>query len=417
MRGSSGSCSVAAVVPVAAVVFTIGLFTTSSAAAGVATASPAATADAADDADDDAGDRPGGGRGAAPTDDTARSGRGGTSDRRGADRDRGDADVADADPDAPPIRRRAVSLLPLAGGGRVTSKQARGLTAQVRAALTTLVDEGALRLLPATSDDAAALRRCVEVVDCYATVARTRGADRLALGRVAPGDGGLAVTLTVAPDGRVVTTTLDGGAGDAARLDRLVREAFAEDTLRGSVRVVGQPGDIVEVDGRRVAALTADGFVEVPRLREGKHALRVTRPESKNGTAYDPYAHDVVVRHAEQTTVKVVLLPRESTGALGAEVASVPQGPPVAAIVSTATGGVLLAGAVTFGVLSLLDSREVEKRAADQQLVFPRDEELVTRGTTLAIVADILYGAGALALGGGVALWMTSSSPATEEAP
>jgi hypothetical protein len=324
---------------------------------------------------------------------------------------------ADEDDDRPPMPRRAVTLLPLVGGGRVTGKQARGITAQVRNALQVLVDEGAVRLLPTTADDDGALRKCAGAADCFAAVARTRGADRLARGTVATGDGGLLVTLTMAPDERVATTTLDGSAADAARLDRFVREAFAEDTLRGAVRVEGQAGDVVEFDGRRIGALTNDGAVDVPHVREGTHALRVTRPASKNGTAYDPFAHDVVVRHAEVTTVKAVLLPRETTGELGADASTTTTTTPTAAIVSTVTGGVLLVGGITCGVFSLFDSNEVEKRAQDRQLVFPRDEVYVTRGTTLAIVADVLYGAGALALGGGIALWWTSSATPTEEAP
>jgi hypothetical protein len=318
-----------------------------------------------------------------------------------------------------PASRRAVTLLPLVGDRAVTSKQARGTTAQVRTALKALVDEDAVRLLPATSADDGVLRKCATNAACFADVARSRGADRLGHGTVAPGDGGLRVTLNVAPDGLVVTATLDGTADDAARLDRLVREAFAPETLRGVLRVEGQPGDVVEVDGRRIAAVTTDRALDVPRLREGTHALRVTRPESKNGTAYDPYAHDVTIRHGAVTTVNAVLLPRESTAALGGDAtttATTMAGPSVAALVSMVSGGVLLAGGVTCGVFSLLDQREVEQRAEDQQLVFPRDEEFVTRGTTLAMLADVLYGAGALAVGGGVALWLTSSPP-TEEAP
>ena len=56
----------------------------------------------------------------------------------------------------------------------------------------------------------------------------------------------------------------------------------------------------------------------------------------------------------------------------------------------------------------------VEERAADRQLVFPRDEVLITRGTTLAVVADVLYGVGAAAAAGGVALWVLSTPPAEE---
>jgi hypothetical protein len=304
-------------------------------------------------------------------------------------------------------------------GGTLTRKQARGVTAQLRGAVDVLVGEGAVRLLPATAADDGVLRRCADTANCFDDVARARGADRLARGVVEPVEGGLRLVLAVTPGSTAWSTTLDGTPGDAQRLDRLAREAFAEDTLRGALTVVGQPGDVVAVDGRRRGALPSTGRLLVERLREGRHILRVTRPETKNGTAYDPFERDVAIRHREEALVKVVLLPRESTAALGGEgdpAATNGSGPPTAAVVSLAAGGALLVGGAVCGVLSLLDSLAVEERAAAQQLVFPRDEVLVTRGTTLAVVADLLFGTGALAAGGGMALWMLTAAPA-EGAP
>jgi len=332
--------------------------------------------------------------------------------------DAGDEDDATGDAaDDVAIERRAVTVLPLTPRGTVSTRQARGVTAQVRTAVDALVREAAARLLPSTKADDGVLRRCADTDACYEDVARVRGADRLARGAVAAVEGGLQVTLVVAPSHARFSATLDGSVADAARLDRLVREAFAEDTLRGSVVVLGQPGDVVEVDGRRRGAVPTQGGLVVERLREGQRALRVTRPESKNGTAYDPFTRDVDVRHGEQVELKVVLLPVVSTAALAEGAAASTAnagGPPLAAMVSLASGGALLLGGAVCGMFSLLDSLAVEQRA-DRQLVFPRDEELVTRGTTLAVVADVLYGVGVAAAAGGVALWMTST-PNAEEA-
>jgi len=230
---------------------------------------------------------------------------------------------------------------------------------------------------------------------------------------VAASDAGLVLRLEVAPAGRVVTTTLDGGADDGARLDRLAREAFAEDTLRGTLRVRGMAGDAVMLDGRRRGHLGQDGERVFPRVREGRHAVRVTRPASAQGTLYEPFSREVDVRHADETVLKVTLLPKESTAALGAE----PVGPalPVGALLTTAGGAALLSGGVVCGVLSLQDAAEVERRARDQQLVFPRDADFVARGRTLAVAANVLYGAGAVAVGGGIAWWVVASTPGPDE--
>jgi hypothetical protein len=329
----------------------------------------------------------------------------------------GDGDGASDDTAA---TRRAVALLPLVPQGSLSSTQARGVTAQVRGALERLAGEGAVKLLPATKADDKVLRRCAAADACFDDVARERGADRLAHGTVAASDAGLVVSVVVGLDHRVVTTTLAGDDDDDARLDRFVREAFAEDTLRGALVVEGQPADEVFLDGRRRGALGSDGALLVERLREGRHDLVVRRALTQNGTAYEPFERSVEVRHAATTTLKVTLLPKTSSAALaaapGEEAArawSVP------AIATTSAGVAVVGAGVVCGVLSFLDAREVEKRAADQQLVFPRDEALVQRGTTFAIVADVLYGVGAAVVAGGIGLWFVSSSAdaAAEEKP
>jgi hypothetical protein len=314
-----------------------------------------------------------------------------------------------------PAVRRPVALLPLFPGGTVTQKQARGVTAQLRRVLAALEEEGALLLLPATKADDVVVRKCEDDDVCFEGIARSRGAERLARGVIEPADGGLRVTLRVSPTRVIATTIVTGGPVDVARFDRLAREAFAEDTLRGALRIEGQPGDVVTLDGRRQGALPTEGFLVVERLREGEHQLLVTRPESKNGTQYEPSVRPVFVRHAEQEVVKVFLLPVVSSAALDGS-GVVPSSslldtlsPPVIAAFST--GAVLVVGGATSGVLSQLDARAVQQRAADEQLFFPRDEPLYSRGQTWAWVANALYAAGLLACSAGALLWWSSPSP------
>lgn len=318
--------------------------------------------------------------------------------------------------------RRAVSLLPLAATGTVTGKQAKGVTAQLRAVAEGLAAENVVRLLATTKDDDAALRRCGADAACFDDVARQRGADRLVTGSVTNAGTGLLVTLQVHPgsSSTATSTTLEGNDDDGARLDRVVREVFAEDTLRGTLLVEGQAGDEVVVDERRRGTLQepkegGTAAFQLEKLREGAHNLVVTRPISKNGTAYEPFTRAVAVRHRETTTVKVTLLPKATTAGLnGNDAPDTEAGVPVAAIVAVGAGVVVGGVGVVFGVLSLQDSQAVEARAATQQLVFPRDQELVDRGATYAVVANVAYGVAAAAVVGGVAWWLLAP---TSEAP
>lgn len=320
-----------------------------------------------------------------------------------------DVDV-DADAAGP---RRAVALFPLQAKGTVTQKQAKGVLALLRNQAEGLATDGAVRLLPATKDDDAALRRCVDDASCYAGVMKARGIDVLARGVVDVGDGGLALTLTALPAGQSFQAMLAGDDADELKIDRIVREVFAPDTLRGSIRVVAQPGDEVTIDGQRrgttqraEGADDGDASFALERLREGEHSVVVTRPESKNGTAYEPFTRTVSVRHREVSELKAVLLPKASTAALkdGAVVDDGGGGGvPVGAFVVGGVGVVGVAAGVTFGVLSLLDAQDVEKRAAGQQLVFPRDQALVDRGATFAVVANVAYAVGLVGVGGALA--------------
>jgi hypothetical protein len=299
----------------------------------------------------------------------------------------------------------AVAVVPLQSGTTVTTKQARGVLARLRTALEAVADEGAIKLLPATKDDDKVVRRCGQEAGCYGDTATARGADVVIYGLVEAGEGGLrlvAKTTGRAASERALLFTADDVVTDAA-LDRLARELVAPGSLRGALSLRGQPGDTVIVDGQRRGTIGDDGTFTLERLREGRHPVEVRRPEGHNGAFYEPFTREVVITHKETTSIKVVLLPTTSTATLG-EVGD-GGGPPFVAIAAVATGGALVLGGATVGIFSLLDAFTVEDRAEQQQLVFPRDEALVTRGRTLAVVANVLYGAGAVVAGAGAAWW------------
>lgn len=322
-------------------------------------------------------------------------------------------DVEAAAPEADEVL--AVALLPLQAGRTITTKQAAGVLARLRGAVELLVNEDAIKLLPTTKDDLKVVRRCGQDAACHTDVASARGADVLVYGVVEAGDGGL--RLVAKTTGRSATEkallfTADDDATDAA-LDRLARELLAPATLRGTLSLTGQAGDVVFVDGQRRGTIGDDGTFSLERLREGSHPVEVRRPEGRNGALYEPFTRDVVITHPETTTVKVVLLAKDETATLGGAPAA--EGPPVVAIAAVAAGGALVLGGVTVGVFSLLDAFAVEERAQQQQLVFPRDEALVSRGRILAVVANVLYGAGTVVGGAGAAWSLLAAAPDDDE--
>jgi hypothetical protein len=315
---------------------------------------------------------------------------------------------------------RAVTLLPLVPGRTVTSKQARGITARVREALVAVAEEGAVRLLPETRDDDKVVRRCVADVDCYRDVAKARGADRLGFGTVdVEVGGGLRVTLrltsTLSSSTPPLTAVFAGERGDdLERFDRLAREAFAEESLRGDLVVEGQPGDAVLIDGRRRGTIDASKQYAHPRLREGQHHLEVRRSSGQHGTRYEPFTRDVVITHRQTTTLKALLLPAASTAGLATEPTPTTAGPPLLPIVTGGAGVVLLLTGGVFGALAVTTSTEVEERAQQQQLVFPRDTGLVQQGRAFGLVAVTALVAGGVGAAAGAAWWLLTPNTPTE---
>jgi hypothetical protein len=301
--------------------------------------------------------------------------------------------------------RRTLALLPFQAGRGVTAQQAQGVAARLRATLATLGDEGSLALLPTTKGDDKAVRRCAQEAACYADVATARGADVVVYGLVESGAGALRVIAKASGRLSAERTFFFRAEDDATNriLDRVARELAAPETLRGSLKLTGQPGDSVVVDGQRRGTIDRDGTFVLEQLREGRHALEVSRTEGNNGAFYEPFVRTVTITHREETALKVVLLPKDPSSIDDATHASGPSGLSIGAM---ATGGALVLGGVGAGVWSLIDAAEVTERAAAQQLFFPRDEELVSRGRTLSVVANVLLGAGAVVGGIGAAWWV-----------
>ncbi len=296
----------------------------------------------------------------------------------------------------------AVILLPLAADGTVSAKQALGVSAQVRGAITPEVAQ----LLSSSADDDKQAGKCARDIACLAHIAELRGADLIGAGTVSPATDGLRVSLMVVAPGlargatealRRVEITLQGKETDARRLERLVRTAFRPSALRGAIAVTGEQGALVVLDDVMVGVLPLAPLVG---LVEGDHRLVVYKDGSGE------FRRTIAVVHGDTTTVKALLVDSEDA------VVPSPQGEPgtvglgVDVVVLGAIGaGLVLLGAVA-GALSLRDSLEVEARAAASNLAFPTDSELYARGGLLSLAANGLYVAGAVAGGAAAALWV-----------
>jgi len=338
----------------------------------------------------------------------------GDDDVAGADDAVDDGDDDGADVVGAPVPVRTISLMPLSPSGTVTTKQASGVGARLREALTAIAEEGTLRLLPETKDDDKVVRRCVVDAACYGDVGTQRGADRLGFGTVEVQDGGgLKVTVHVTNGGEPRSAVFAGErADDLARFDRLARELFAEESLQGTLVLQGQVGDIVRIDGRRRGTIGKDGVYTREALREGRHSIEVRRPAGRNGTLYDPFTRDVQIVHREKMSIKVTLLPKDATATLSDDDKNaLPVGP----LVAVGVGSAAVVAGIVFGVLSLTTGFEVEERASQQQLVFPRDTALVQQGRTFAVVSSVLTGLGVVVAGGGAAWWALSAPAPTED--
>ena len=294
----------------------------------------------------------------------------------------------------------AVIVLPLAADGTVSLKQAEGATAQVRNAITPEV----AKLLSSSSGDAKQAEKCARDVACLAKIADLRGADLLGAGIVSPAPDGLRVSLVVVTPGampgvkeplRRVEITLQGNDADPRRIERLVRTAFNPSALRGWISVKGEEGALVEIDGVSAGLLPLE---PIAGFLEGDHVLVVRKEGSGE------FRRSIGVVHGETTEVKAVLIESADAPIPTARDDAAEAGVPVDVIVVGSIGaGLLVLGGVA-GAFSLRDALEIEERAAAQNLAFPTDTELYSRGGLLSLAANGLYVTGAVALGAAAVL-------------
>ena len=300
-----------------------------------------------------------------------------------------------------------VALLPLQAAEGTTDKQAAGATALVRA---TMESADFLNVVPAKKDDARAAARCGVDTACLAREAAARAADALAGGTVRPAANGLRVDLiVVGPDGDALraTSIVLGADGRDEALDRLVRAAYAPATLAGGILVVGEDteGARILVDAKEAGTGPLDG--PVTGLVEGDHTVEVEKP------GFQRFRKVVEVRHKQVTTVKVVLLRALAPSDDVVAERPAPWGP----IALVATGGASIVAGGVLGALSLRDALDVEDRAKQQLLVFPRDQALLDRGFALAVGANVAYAIGVAAIAGGAAWWFVALPPPDEARP
>lgn len=317
-------------------------------------------------------------------------------------------------------RPPAVTALPLSAAQGVSKKQAKGIDALLRERLE---DSDFLKVLPRQKQDAREAFRCGVDAGCLSRLAYARGADLLAAGTVEESDEGFIVRLVVVEPKakgalRDVREPVIGTREDMAYwLDRLVRRAFKPEALAGGLYVVGEPtGAEVLVDGARAGTLPFPEALE--GVVEGEHTVTVEHP------GYVPLTRRVDVRFREVTRVDVVLraaLPDDPAVALVTDEPArtgVLGGPWIPLSVAGASVAALGGGAL-FGTLALLDQLEVERRATAQLLILPRDEELLSRGETFALTANLLYTFAGLGVVTAGALFVADvvTTPPAEEAP
>ncbi len=193
--------------------------------------------------------------------------------------------------------------------------------------------------------------------------------------------------------------------------DLLLRRSFAPSSVVGELLVTGLPeGATVFVDDEERGVLPLDESIS--GVLEGEHTVRV----SMDGFWDDE--RKVQINFAELTAFSVSLTAKPVAVKDGKLVpdpskeALVPWGP----IALGSVGGAGIATGLVLGTLAALDSAEVERRAAAQQLFFPRDAELVRRGSALALGANIAYLIGVSA-GAAAGAWWFFTLPPDETKP
>lgn len=296
---------------------------------------------------------------------------------------------------APP----AVAVLPFVAGPGTTKKQAAGVTALFRKKVESV---DFLKLLKQRRDDKRTVRKCKRDAACYGQATFSRGASLLAYGEVTEQADGFGVYILVfepkakEPLRQVIGDIVGAEEDIDDRLARMIRETFAPEALAGGIVIHGNPeGAAVYLDDKLAGELPLPPTTGVV---EGEYVLRI----EKDG--YYPHVRPVNIRFSEITVVDVTLVSKRKKFEQSKvfEDESEGTGPNlIGPIATAAVGGALAVVAAGLGTVSLLDSLEVERRAATQNLLFPRDGDLIARGRLFATLSTLTWATSALAVAGG----------------
>jgi|GEM_PF-1918135 len=288
-------------------------------------------------------------------------------------------------------------LLPKDG---VSKKQAKGISVMLREALD---DIGAIELKKKRKDDKKAARKCDLRPKCLGKAAFSRGADVLLTGTLHTADEGFEVRLQVVLSkdvevDREVEGILTGSTASMHdRMDRLLREAVAPDTLSGALRIDGAPqGAEVFIDGKRAGTLPLE---RLDGLLEGTYAIEV------KAEGYSTTNRRVKVHYKELTSLKVTLIPSQAARkaqddkARGREDDGNGKLLWFAGPAGVAALGVIAAGTgATFGIMTQQTVDDVNAKAESRMLLFEDDAELLQQGQTTALLANISYAVAGVAL-------------------
>ena len=291
----------------------------------------------------------------------------------------------------------AVAVLPLEPTEAASQEFAEGIDKKLRDVIETYTF---LSLLPLRSRDSRRVERCKGKLKCLGELAHRRGADLLTFGALGRAPGGFEVTLVVVrPKSssplREVTAQIGGDDAQLAfALDLLARRALAPEQVYATLEITGEPeGAEVLIDDALIGTLPLDEPAQ--RVVAGVRTVEVRK------AGFDALRRRVKLDF--QATEKVDL----ELSATANEVVLEDEGLPVVPVGLLAGGASAIVVGGILGTFSLLDAQEVERRAAAQQLAFPRDEALLARGTTLAVTSTVLYVVGLATTGAGAWLFFS----------
>jgi len=282
-----------------------------------------------------------------------------------------------------------------------TRSDAEGVAELIKEAMQ---DASFISALPDSKRDSKKAQKCEGDKECLLKIVKRRGADLVGIGEVSSTPTGYAVSIKIlnVDQNRFVRTVEDTFDGEENDAERLMRKCFAPDKLFAHLDISGRPeGADVQVNGRRVGEIPLDKPI---RVLAGEHKIRF----AKKG--FVTQNKPVSVEFREVLEVEILLSAERGRGENNDE------GEPTSALAMSlgASSIVALAGGVGVGAWSLLTAQEVEKRAAAQQLVFPRDNDLIDRGVTTAWISSILSASGIVLAGAAATVFFMNSQQSEE---